>query len=241
MTTLVIIEGVVIALLVVLVAGLLRSHADILRRLHTLDGGEEQAGARTTGGLTLGRTRSGTVPAHISGTSPTGAATSVNLTGSRGLVLAAFLSTGCSSCRAFWDELGRGLEMPAPDVRAVIVTKSADEESASKLAELSGGATPTILSSEAWDDFKVPGSPYFALIDASTGAMIGEGAAGTWGQVRDLFGQAIADAGLDRDMGGNTVQRHLRVDEHLRSAGVEPGHPSLFQNPHEPNNQETQP
>ncbi|HJR91455.1 MAG TPA: hypothetical protein VJ938_03350 [Acidimicrobiia bacterium] len=241
MTALVIIEGVVIALLVVLVAGLLRSHADILRRLHALDGGDEPAGARATTGLMLGRTRSGNLPTHISGTSPGGSATSVSLTGSRGLVLAAFLSTGCSSCRTFWQDLGGGVDMPAPDVRPVIVTRSADEESASKIAELAGGATPIIQSTEAWDDFKVPGSPYFALVDASSGALIGEGAAGTWNQVRDLFSQAMADAGLDRTLGGSTVERHLRVDDHLRAAGIEPGHPSLFQNPHEPTNQEPPP
>ena len=237
MTALVIIEGIVIALLVILVAGLLRSHADILRRLHALDGGEEGAPHRTTNGLTLGRTRTGSVPADISGTTPDGAATSVSLAGSRGLVLAAFLSTGCASCRTFWEELGRGVEMPASEVRALIVTRSADEESSSKIAELAGGATPTIQSSQAWDDFKVPGSPYFALIDTANGALIGEGAAGTWTQVRDLFSQAMADAGLDRSLGGSTVERHHRIDEHLRAAGIEPGHPSLFQNPHEPKEQ----
>lgn len=241
MTALVILEAVVIVLLVVLVAGLLRSHADILRRLHALDGGEETMTARTSAGITLGPTRTRPLPTHITGTTLGGVSRSLSLTDSRGLLLAAFLSTGCGSCQTFWETLAKGPEMPG-GVRPVIVAKSADEESPSKLAELGAdGATPTIQSSQAWDDFQVPGSPYFALVDTATGALVGEGAAGTWSQVRNLVTQAMADAGLDRTMGGSTTARHRRVDEHLEAAGIEPGHPSLFRNPHEPPDQEQNP
>lgn len=48
MTAVVIIEGVVIALLVILVAGLLRSHAEILRQLDRLGAGEGE-GTRIDG------------------------------------------------------------------------------------------------------------------------------------------------------------------------------------------------
>ena len=56
MSVLIAIETVVLVLLTVLVAGLLRSHADILRRLHALDdGGETPTAARTRAAALDGR------------------------------------------------------------------------------------------------------------------------------------------------------------------------------------------
>ena len=43
MEAVVVVEGLVIILLLVLVAGLLRSHGEILRRLHSLGAGEDIA------------------------------------------------------------------------------------------------------------------------------------------------------------------------------------------------------
>lgn len=230
MTTLVILEGIVIALLVVLVAGLLRSHAEILRRLEALDGGAEGAGARTEG-LQVARRAPKVAPAAISGTTPAGSVTSIATKDSRGFVLVAFLSSGCSTCRPFWKALGEGAEMPAPDVRPVIVTKDASEESPGRIAELAPRTIPTIMSSAAWDDFKIPVSPYFVLVDAKTGDVVGEGAAASWDHVRDLMVAAMADAGY---RGGrlDTVARSIRTEAMLDAAGIKPGDPSLYRNPH---------
>jgi len=228
MTALVIIEGIVIALLVVLVAGLLRSHAEILARLHALDGGES-SGARTDG-LQVSRRSTDTVPPSVSGPTPAGSSAAVALRDSRGFVLISFLSSGCSTCRPFWEALGSGAEMPSPDVRPVIVTKDATEESHGRIAELAPDSVPTIMSSATWDQFKIPVSPYFVLVDAVNGTVVGEGAAGSWDHVKDLLGAAMADAGHNGST--TTAARSRRTEASLDAAGIRPGDPSLYRNPH---------
>jgi len=230
MTALVIIEGVVIALLVVLVAGLLRSHAEILQRLHALDGGGDTSGGRTEG-LQVARRAPKVAPAAVAGTTPSGSTTSIATRDSRGFVLVAFLSSGCSTCRPFWEALSSGAEMPGPDVRLVIVTKDPSEESPGRIAELAPRTVPTIMSSAAWDEFKIPVSPYFVLVDAESGDVVGEGAAASWDHVRDLMAAAMADAGYSRGK-RDTVARSLRTEAHLDAAGIRPGDPSLYRNPH---------
>lgn len=230
MTALVIIEGVVIALLVVLVAGLLRSHAEILRRLHALDGGEPEGG-RTEGLAITRRPESGQAPAGISGVTPAGTSTGISLRDTRGLVLLAFLSSGCSTCRPFWDSFNTGAEMPRSDVRPVIVSKGPQEESPGRIGELAPDGVLTVMSSEAWDDFKIPVSPYFVLVDAAAGVVVGEGAAGSWDHVKDLLSAALADTGRSSSA-GDTAARSRRTEESLNSAGIKPGDPSLYRNPH---------
>lgn len=230
MTALVIIEGIIIALLLVLVAGLLRSHAEILRRLHALDGGE--ASTTQTGGLQVARRSPSTTPEAVSGVTPTGSSAAVALRGSRGFVLLAFLSSGCSTCRPFWQELAGEASMPGPDVRPVIVTKDPTEESGGRIAELAPVAVPTIMSSAAWDGFKIPVSPYFVLVEAGQGFVVGEGAAGSWDHVRDLLSAAMADAGHGPGR-GDTAARSHRTEASLDEAGIHPGDPSLYRNPHE--------
>lgn len=226
MTALVVIEAIVILLLVVLVAGLLRSHADILRRLHALDGGEP---TRQAEGLQITPRAGGAAPQAVTGTTPDGRAAAVALRQGRGLVLLAFLSSGCSTCRPFWTELGGGATMPAPEVRPVIVTKDPSEESHGRIAELAPDGVTTIMSSAAWDAFRIPVSPYFVLVDATGGSVLGEGAAGSWEHVRDLLSAALADAGHGSS---STAARAQRTERSLDKAGIRPGDPSLYHNPH---------
>src|SRR5690606_7574000 len=86
MLTLIILEGIVIVLLTVLVAGLLRSHADILRTLDRLGAGDGVS-LPATGGIGLGPTRRSTGEVavdSITGMTLDGQARQVALTGSRG-------------------------------------------------------------------------------------------------------------------------------------------------------------
>lgn len=228
MTALVIIEGIVIALLVLLVAGLLRSHAEILRRLHALDGGE--GASQRTDRLQIERRATGTAPETVQGVTPDGASAAVALRGSRGFVLLAFLSSGCTTCRPFWEALSSGADMPSPDVRPVIVTKAPNEESSGRISQLAPSSVTTIMSSEGWDSFRIPVSPYFVLVEAGSGSVVGEGAAGSWESVRDLLSSAMADAGYGPS--GNTASRSRRTEERLDTAGIRPGDPSLYRNPH---------
>ena len=80
---------------------------------------------------------------------------------------------------------------------------------------------------------KIPVSPYFVLVDASVGAIVGEGAAASWPHVNDLLTQALADAGMGSVTKGDTRSRARRVDIELSNAGIGPGDPSLLRSPHE--------
>lgn len=101
-----------------------------------------------------------------------------------------------------------------------------------------------VLSSAAWEDYDVPGSPYFALVDGSGGRVVGAGSALRWEQLRDLLEQALDDAGLADRSGLQPPRsparrsgrsRELRADEALRSSGIGPGHPSLYGERSDPN------
>ena len=102
MTVLVSIETVLLVLLVVLVAGLLRSHAEILRRLGpTPPDGEEQW--RHDPSVPAPRQRAGVREANdIVGMTPPGDAVQIGLGADAEPTLLAFLSSGCSVCERFW-------------------------------------------------------------------------------------------------------------------------------------------
>jgi hypothetical protein len=260
MAVLVVLLAVVIALLGLLVAGLLRSHAEILRALHGL--GVDLDPARTEGldtpvaaptvrtnGTTV--VRSGEVPTRPSrdavdvvGTAPDGAAVSIAVDGPDRLTLLAFLSTGCGSCHFFWDAFAaRDLDIPG-DARLVVVTKGAAAEQPAMVRKLAPGTVPVVMSSEAWAEYDVPVAPFFVLVDGASGAVVGEGAANTWEHVHALLVNALDDAGLldrtgRRKQGARAkpradVMREERVDHDLLAAGLAPGDPRLYALPDDP-------
>lgn len=216
MTVIVSIETVLLVLLIVLVAALLRSHAEILRRL-----GPDGAVDRGRAPSSLPAPRSG-LPADaaapdLAGVTPTGDAIQLSFEGPATLL--AFLSTGCTGCAGFWETLGER-RLPA-DLQTLIVTRGPDREQRAKLRSLEPETVPVVMSSEAWEDYAVPGSPYFVLIE--DGAVRGEGVATTWQALSSLLGDAIAE---QREIGADA--RHRRIDETLAGAGIGPDHPSLY-------------
>jgi hypothetical protein len=227
MNAVLIIEGIAIILLAILVVGLLRSNADVLRALHEL-GATEPGSAPSTRQRHQHATpnREGTAP-DVTGASLSGSAVHVGVTGAQHPTLLAFLSTGCVACVGLWDGLKTGVgRIGADDTRLVVVTKGPEAESESKLRELAPSGVSVVQSTEAWFDYEVPVSPYFVLVDGPSGAVIGEGSAGSWGQVSSLMTQALADAGRDRlDRLDNG---EFRADAELRRAGIVPGDPSLY-------------
>jgi thioredoxin-related protein len=196
------VETVLLVLLVVLVAALLRSHAEILRRL-----GPEGAGPPRIPEPPAGP-RVETAAPEIMGVTPTGDAIKLSLNGTPTLM--AFLSSGCTSCARFWQSLG---ERRLPDgIQPMIVTRGADREQRSKLRAMAPAAVPVVMSSEAWEDYAVPGTPYFVLVER--GEVRGEGVATTWAALASLVGDA--------------VEEQRGVDERLAAGGIGPDHPSLF-------------
>lgn len=260
MLAVVIAEGVAVALLGVLVLGLLRSHALILKALHELGAGlelEKDAGTGVTTATTGGRpgpvpveletgvipaTRHDSTTAHdIVGTDLDRASVEVVVTAPGQRTLLAFLTSGCSVCQTFWEEFQRGVDVPgAGDLR--VVAKGPEEESIPSLQSLAGDL-PVVQSTTAWVDYDIPGSPYFVYVEA--GRVTGEGSATTWPQVRDLMAQGVADSEEARGAAGRSGPGALvgeglgrgerdslpRMDGELRAAGIAPGDPSLYASP----------
>jgi hypothetical protein len=229
MGVLVAIETVVLVLLTVLVAGLLRSHAEILRQLHELGAGLDPDGAldspvalRPRGDLP--RAATGLGPAHdIAGAGLRDDAVLVPVLDVGHRTLLAFLSSGCLTCRTFWDAFADApaLELP-DDVRVVVVAKDPAEESLSTLRELAAPDLAVVLSSDAWSEYAVPGSPYFVLVDGATGYVRGEGTGMTWPQVLGMILQSTAD-----EQSLDALDQETRIDRELLAHGIGPGHPSL--------------
>jgi hypothetical protein len=204
MTILVSIETVLLVLLIVLVAGLLRSHAELLRRLGPGAGGGQSAPPTP-------RRDSGAPAPGLAGSTPAGDPVSLSFEGGAGApTLLAFLSTGCSACAGFWEEFDE--QALAGEIRTVIVTKGSEREQPARVRELAPAGVPVLMSSAAWRDYGVPGAPYFVLVD---GSVRGEGVATTWGALSSLVGDAVADRGMS-------------VDDTLAAAGIAPDHPSLY-------------
>lgn len=223
MTAVLIIEAIAIGLLAILVVGLLRSHAEILRALHDL--GVRQVGDEAPNPGVLRprpRTASNGV-ADISGSTPSGSTRHIGVTGIQTRTLLAFLSTGCSSCVPLWEELQSDNPVQdLPDTRIVVVTKGPEAESPSRLNQLAPKGSTVIQSTEAWDSYGVPVTPYFVLVDGPTGEIVGEGSASSWAQVNSLIVQAAEDREATEAGEG------LRADRELKRAGIGRGHPSLY-------------
>jgi hypothetical protein len=260
MLAVVIAEGVALVLLGVLVLGLLRSHALILKALHELGAGlelEREAGTGVTTATTGGKpgpvpvelesgvvqaTRKDSARAHdIVGTDLDRSERHVTVTTPGSRTLLAFLTSGCSVCQTFWDEFRGPVDVPGDGALAIIAKGSA-EESPSVLRTLAG-ERDVVQSSAAWVDYDIPGSPYFVYVEG--GVVTGEGSATTWAQVRDLMAQGVADndearraAGrsgpgllVGEDLGRGERDSLPRMDAELRAAGVTPGDPSLYESP----------
>jgi hypothetical protein len=221
MTVLVACETLLLVLLVLLVAGLLRSHAEILRRL----GPPEAESGRGGSALPEPARRAGTQEGHdVVGVTLERDAVKIGLGADSPPTLLAFLSTGCTACQGFWDDVRAGLQaekLPA-GIRFVLLTKGPSHESPSRLRELAPGDIPVVMSSEAWTDYAVPAAPYFVYLEG--GRVQGEGSAGGWKQIGSLLRDAIED----RSYGRGGEERTSEVDRVLAAAGIGPGDPSLY-------------
>ena len=244
MTVVVVLLAIAVGVLALLVFGLLRTHAEILRALDragiSLDG-EEAAGSSTGAVPERPEASTSADPAGVRdlvGTVPAGGPTKVAVTGVAHFTLLAFLSPGCRTCKHFWEAFADpDLELPGGGTRLVVVGQDPAHDSESALADLVPPGVKAVLSSAAWEDYDVPGSPYFVLVDGSEGRVVGAGSALRWEQLRNLLQQALDDAGLahpsgpqspDAPAGRSGRSRAQRADEALRSAGIGPGHPSLY-------------
>jgi hypothetical protein len=219
MVALVSVETVLLVLLVVLVAGLLRSHAELLRRI----GPAGEPPPVIAEPPAVHRTGAATIAAPVAGPTPSGDAVSLSFEGAGSMpTLLAFLTSGCSTCAGFWETLGEP-RLP-PGVQTLIVTRGAERERPSHLRRLAPEGVGVVMSSQAWEDYGVPGAPYFVLVD---GGVRGEGVATTWQALSSLVTDAIEDH-REAERGGSGTERAARVEATLTAAGITPGDPSLY-------------
>ena len=243
MTALLIVETVILAVLCVLVAGLLRGYAAVLRRLHQLDGGAE---ARPAGAPPF-RTvpvipeppesqriegRDEWAESHdVDGVTLHGEIASVRTVGVEHDTILAFLSSNCEGCAGFWHELGEPGSWTTPQSsRLLVVTKGPEDESPSVLTQLCPDGVDLVMSSQAWADFEVPGSPYVVVADGRTGRVKGEGSGTSFSQVSGLIRQSVEDSrhpAMARKPDADR-RRERDVDRILLSAGIGPQDPSLY-------------
>lgn len=261
MIALLVLESVVLVAVVVLLVGLLRTHAEVLRRLHDLGAGLDPAASTPTPAPlasppvaeqhadVASRVAPGVAAPNpgpplpvdvarldLAGRSPRGSSVAVNVSEPGRLTLVAFLTTGCTTCAGFWQALRAGERLELPDgrrPRVVVVTRGAEYESPAAVATLAGPELTVVMSSDAWTTYRVPASPYFALVDGAAG-VVGEGASLGWDQLARLLGRAVLDRRDARTgpggAGGPTSERDnaTRIDAELRRAGIEPGDPRLY-------------
>ena len=252
MTIVVTVLAVVVGLLALLVAGLLRSHAMILRRLHELGAGIADTPASVGERRTISERPSrapdpglpqppvvteGRPAADLVGVGPRGEARAVRIAGARHDTVLAFLSSGCTTCHAFWEQLR---DPGLPDgTRLVVVTKGDEAESPVAVADVAPPDVTIVMSTTAWADYEVPGSPYVVHIDGASGRVRGEGTGPNWEQVRRMLLQGAGglDARRAATVGGRAAgtaraasdaRREEEVDRVLLAAGIEPGDPSLY-------------
>lgn len=224
------IQATATVLLGLLVVGLLKSHADILRQLHELGAGRTEDPRPVPVDLAVG-SATGTTAHDISGQTPDGEAAAVAVLGATHDTLLAFLSSGCLTCNGFWEamEAGGDLGLPA-EMRVVAVTKGPGEESESSVRGLASPGQTVLMSTQAWFDYEVPGSPYFVHVNGAAGRVVGEGTAATWAQVVALVTRAAGDRRRSREGGHSRREEGHgdRIDQELTAAGVLPGDPSLY-------------
>jgi hypothetical protein len=217
MVALVTILAVAVGLLSLLVAGLLRSHAEILRALRDLGVDLDPNARPQPDGLAARPRVGGQEAADVSGTDPAGAPLHLAVAGVAHSTLVAFLSSTCLTCRHFWETFGDPSLVVPNDARVIVVTRGVEAESPAAVRGLASPLVHTMMSTEAWHDYNVPGAPYFILVDGPRGEVVGEGTATSWERVRNLIEQAVADN-----------DEHRTIDDDLRAAGIEPGDPSLY-------------
>jgi hypothetical protein len=245
MTILFAAETLLLSILSLLVVGLLRSHAEILRRLEPAgSGGRSASGQGDEFDPRIappGDDELGSEASEIVGTTLVGDARKVAFPAGGPGTLIAFLTSGCLVCREFW---GAFADDPLqPGTNLLVVTKDSSHESPRKLSGLAGDSIPVVMSSDAWDSYGVPLAPYFVFVDGRSGRIHGEGAASNWGQLKSLFTDYLWDreaaaARASRETAGGHAARIARIDAALDDRGITEDDPSLYEPPEFPGDED---
>ena len=113
-----------------------------------------------------------------------------------------------------------------------MITRGAEHEDPAEIAALAPPGVDVVLSTQAWRDYGVPGSPYVVLVAGTAGRVRGEGTGQSWQQVSALLSRADGRATANRSRAAKPRadrERESDVDRELLAAGILPGDPSLYQ------------
>ncbi len=225
MTVVVAVLGVLIVIALFFILALLRSHAEILRRLAAIESALD-AGQTAVAGAATTPAHTGGVATAIHGQTLDGEPVSVRFEIQAQPTLLAFMGTGCQVCAPLWHEL-HGDPVPTPaGARLVVVTKGPERERLARLLELAPAETPVVMSTQAWSDFAVAATPHFVLV--RDGEITGRGSATSWEQITTFLTDAADDDRLYRARTLDTNARAARAERALADAGIGPEHSSLY-------------
>ena len=209
----------------VLVGGLLRSHAEILRRLG--------AGARTAtpaprradaAGGSGASARRAAPPRWPGPRRPATRSRSTSTAPAAAPTLLAFLTSGCCDLRRRSGRRSARRRLPA-GVRTVVVTHGSERERPARLRKLAPAGDPggdVLAGVGATTACPAPRTSCW-----STASIRGEGVATSWPALGSLVGDAIED----QRRGRRRARRPRRASasiETLAAAGIGPDHPSLY-------------
>jgi hypothetical protein len=116
--------------------------------------------------------------------------TDVRLHALAGPLLLCFLQTQCDGCDEFWQGLGAPPDAEWPDGLSVVaVTKGPGTVDRSEVVRVAAaaGQVPVVMSDQAWADYRVTGYPFFVLVDASAGTVVGETVGFGWSDVHAMI------------------------------------------------------
>jgi hypothetical protein len=233
MTALVAVETVLLGVLAVLVAGLLRAHGAVLRRLHELDNGGTQPRQFTLTPVARPAPAAPALgPAHdLTGETLDGELVSIRVREVDNDSLLLFLSSSCASCESFWSDLGGSRVLHLPEGTRLLVVPQTEDDVA-QLRLLAPDGVDVIRSSDAWRDYEVPGSPHVVYVDGPSGRVRGEGTGQSLRQVAELLARSTGDAGF---LTGGPSRKPARdreqeeaIDRELLANGILPGDPRLY-------------
>ena len=183
----------------------------------------------------------------VVGTALDGTPARVEVTGEGRRTLLAFLSSGCSVCRDFWDELSSGEADVPGQARLAVVTQGPQEESVTRLRQLAGPRLEVVAVARGLERLRRARLPLLrvrrgrrrhrrGLLDH-----LGAGARPDGAGRRRHRAPAPPRAAPARrrrrrrrpagSATGTTRDDPARIDRELLGAGIHPGHPSLYEPP----------
>ncbi|MFN2608376.1 MAG: hypothetical protein ABR511_10900 [Acidimicrobiales bacterium] len=205
MVVLIAVDAVAIAFLGLLVRGLLRSHAEVLGRLHALGARPRRTAGAGAAAVRLAGPRArrgGPAAADVVGMTPAGDPIAIGIAGTRHDTVLVFLSRPSVAADPFWpapDPAGQRLPPAAPGgARVVVVVPGTD--AGRPYPALAPEGVAVVGSDEAWRAYRVEAAPTVVYVDGPAARVVARGPARSWEEALAVL--AVPAATLPDPAGG---------------------------------------